>query len=317
MAKALGSALKPLASAGRALVAPVATQDSGYFNSAGKPTFANSPQVTGLDTTTPTGTAAPTQSVTTTVTPPPPDLSGSKWQAYLTPDQLNALGQARATYGENLGNETASSGIQLDANGNPVTDSSGNPVLSNSGTDEINYASTVQNAQYAHDVNTAQSNEELAARGLFDSSIRANDLTDLNRTLATTQATATATLNTLVGEATRAITALNGGWASTQLGYQGDAAQNAAAAPAQQPYQQTTQVPATPPAQPALAPAPAVIQPPVPAGPGSPQPRTSSGGQNAWSNVLGGAKLGTASAGKAGAVLAGNRLAAPARGARS
>jgi hypothetical protein len=148
------------------------------------------------------------------VTPPPADLSGDQWKSYLSPDQLNALSQAGITTTQGVGDWNAR-----------ATDA------------QAGYNQRVGDAQYQHDVNTEQANEALAARGLFSSSIRANDLTDINRTLADTQANAYATLNTLVGEATRAITALNSSWGSTQLAYQGIAGANAAGLPAEQPYQ--------------------------------------------------------------------------------
>lgn len=165
----------------------------------------------------------PGHAETTTVTPPPPDLSGSKWLAYLTPDQLNSLNQA---------------GYQFTQQG-----SNWQAQINNANTD---YNTTLANAQYSHDVSQAQAVEEMAARGLSVSGIRDTDLTDINRSLAERQALASQTLNTLVGEATRAITGLNNSWTSTQTAYQGDAAINAAASPEAQPYQQTTWVPNAP-----------------------------------------------------------------------
>jgi hypothetical protein len=191
-----------------------------------------------------TGPGAPpagaplTTTVTHTVTPPPPDLSGNNWLAYLSPDQLNSLNQAGYQWAQGVGDQNA-----------------------NIGNAQNQYNVQNANAQYAHDVNTAQANEALAARGLFSSGIRANDLTDINRTLADTQAAATATLNTLVGEAQRAIIGLNNSWGSTQAAYQGIAAGAAAASPAAQPYQVTEQVPMAAPAQ---APPPAAAAGPTP-----------------------------------------------------
>lgn len=164
-----------------------------------------------------------THPVTSTVTPPPPDLSGSKWMGYLSPDQLNALNQAGYQFTQQSGDWQAR--------------------ISNANTD---YNTTLADAQHNHDVQQAQAVEEMAARGLAVSGIQASDLTDINRALAERQAMASQTLNTLVGEATRAITALNNSWGSTQIAYEGLAAANAANSPAQQPYDVTTQVPNAP-----------------------------------------------------------------------
>ena len=208
------------------------------------------PPLTPQQTAAGAAPAPPPPPATITVTPPPPDLSGDKWQAYLTPDQLNALQQAK------------------------ITDTQGVGDWNQRATDaQAEYDRATANAQYQHDVNTQQANEALAARGLFSSSIRANDLTDINRTLADTQAAAYATLNTLVGEATRAITALNSSWGATQIGYQGIAGANAAALPANQPYQAPNPAYQASVRDPALGTPPPTAAPPTPSQPISPNPQ--------------------------------------------
>lgn len=178
----------------------------------------------------PAGTPAGMQAVTSTVTPPPADLSNGRWLGYLHPDQLDQLNQAGATYNQRAGDAQA----QID-NAN------------------IDYNTSLANAQYAHDVSQEQAVEEMAARGLSVSGIRDSDLTDINRSLTERQAFASQTLSTLVGEATRAISGLNSSWGSSQILAQSEAAVNAAQLPQQQPYQATSYVPSAP-AAPAAGP---------------------------------------------------------------
>src|SRR6266576_225012 len=217
-----------IASAGSALIAPpkpsgIGTAGTAILPAQKSPTAGLShPSHPPSKPTKPTTPATPTPT-----TPAAPDLSGNKWMGYLTPDQLANLTTAGNTYTSGVGNWIAASGLQLDANGHPIVDASGNPVLNQAGTGEIAYNQAVSEAQHAHDVSQQRAIEEMAARGLSVSGIRDSDLTDINRTLVDTTAVATANLDTLIGEATRAIAGLNAGWNTAQLLGQGQAATNA------------------------------------------------------------------------------------------
>lgn len=222
----------------------------------------------------PAGAPAPTHPVTTSTPAAPPDMSGAKWMGYLTPDQLGQLNAASTTYGINVGAQSRRSGVQLDANNQPTG------AVSPSGDAEIQYNQTVQAAQHQHDVQQAQANEALAARGLFQSSIRANDLADIDAAMVQRQITAKSALDTLIADATDAIGRLNAGWGSTQLSYQGLAGQNAAALPPGPPTVTTTQAPGPRqgvrpgPTGPSQAPAPAAQRPPTPGAPAAAKPNT-------------------------------------------
>lgn len=232
------SGLRPIVRPiGSALVTPGAVADltAPRASSAGS-AIQNAGSYVSAPAGSPPGTPPGTHPVTTTTTPPLADLSGNAWMAQLTPDQLGALGNAQATYTQNVGDQNQR-----------ITDAN------------TQYTDAYNTAAYNSQVQQAQANEEMAARGLFVSGIRDSDMTDIQRTMTEAQTVAKANLDTLVGEATRAITALNSGWGATLGAYQGDAAANAAAAQQAASTTQTTYVP--------NAPAPAPAAPARPAAP--------------------------------------------------
>lgn len=141
---------------------PVATAPaiSGYFNAQGQPTFATSPSVTSLPNT-PTGTAP----ATTTTTPAPV-------APYLTPTQQAALNTIITN------NNNSITGYQQ-TYANDVTTTN----------------QDLQAAQLTHDNSTNSTNQSTAARGMFQSSIRDNDLADINSALTTRQNTLNTALN--------------------------------------------------------------------------------------------------------------------------
>jgi hypothetical protein len=175
---------------------------------------------------------------------------------YLSPDQLQGLNSASTTYGINVGQQERQSGIQVDANGQPIRDASGNPALTQ-GAAEIQYNQAVAQAQADHTRQQAQANEVLAARGMFQSSIHDGDLADIDAAMVSRQVNARAALNSLVADAADAIGRLNAGWAGTQSQYMGFAATNA-----------VNSAPTTPPpAAPQTPPAGGQAPPPPPARP--------------------------------------------------
>lgn len=133
--------------------------------------------------------------------PPPPDMSGDKWMAYLTPDQRTALLNAGTQASSSIGSQQQREGNAQDA-----------------------YTTSTANSQYAHDVNQDQVNQEMAARGMFLSSDRDNSLTDLNRTLVNNNAAALSSLNSIITDATSQIANINTQYGQTILGAQGNAA---------------------------------------------------------------------------------------------
>lgn len=218
---------------------------------------------TGAATAPPRPPAPPAAPPTAPPAYQPPDLSGNKWMAYLSPDQLNALNQTTLKNTQGLTDWYNRVG-GVDANGNFQA----NP----NGTAEQQYQTTMNAADLQAQQQTAQANEEMAARGLFQSSIRDNDLTDIQRTRVERQGLALSTLNSLIADATSAITALNGSTASALSGGQGLAATNAAAL--------ATPPPAGPPAasgQPPRVPTPSAPTGPIPSGPPRPQQPSSRG----------------------------------------
>lgn len=150
----------------------------------------------------------------------PPDMSGNKWMAYLSPDQLDSLNQTTLKNQQGINDWNNKVGTY-----DPTTGFVQNP----NGTAEQAYQQSMNAAQQAADQQTQQANNEMAARGMFQSSIRANDLTDIQRTRVERQGLALSTLNSLIADATSAITALNGSTSSAMGAAQGFAAINAAA----------------------------------------------------------------------------------------
>lgn len=186
---------------------------------------------------------SPAHSVTTTVTPPPPNLSGNNWQGYLTPDQLQNLYTASDQY---------ASGV---AQYGP-----GGAFLQNA---QADYNQATQQAQHEHDVQQSQHAQQLAARGMLQSGIAASDFADLDRSLTIRQSGAQSSLNASILGAQNAIDSLGRVWGHAQSVGQGQAAIDAAGMAQYQPYQQTTQVPASgsPPPAPGVAPPPAGAPP--------------------------------------------------------
>ncbi len=131
----------------------------------------------------------------------PPDLSGNKWQAYLNPDQLAAL----RTAGTNTG-------AQIGAQQRQESDA------------QAAYQQNVNDNAYAAAQQTSAANDAAAGRGMFLSSARANDLTDIQRSLVERQTTAKANLDTVIFNATNAIDALTNNYNTTVNQYQGWAA---------------------------------------------------------------------------------------------
>lgn len=218
---------KPRKAPGASLSTP--SQNGGGAGAA----FQQSGAATGTSVGQTSGSIHPTTITRTTQAPgpaPPPDLSGSKWMAYLTPDQrtalLNAGTQATSDINSQQGRETSAQ----DA-----------------------YTTGVANNQYSHDVNQDQVNQEMAARGMFLSSERDNSLTDLNRTLVNNNAAALSSLNSIITDATNQIANINGQYGNTLLGAQGDAAAQVPVTPpppAQAPTTTTTPIPRPPAAAP-------------------------------------------------------------------
>lgn len=210
---------KPPKTTGATLTTP--SQENG---------FTQTGAATGTSVGQTSGTIKPTTITKTNVTPgtPPPDLSGDKWMAYLTPDQRTTL--------LNAGTQASS-----DVTGQQQRQSDAQSAYSNS----------VNNNQYTHDINQDQVNQEMGARGMFLSSTRDNDLTDLNRTLVLNNAAALSSLNSIITDATAQINNINTQYGQTVLGAQGDAASQvpveAAAAPAKT---TTTTTPIPQPAKP-------------------------------------------------------------------
>lgn len=175
------------------------------------------------------GTIRPTTITRTTQapgTPPPPDMSGDKWMAYLTPDQRTTLLNAGTQASSSIGSQQQREGNAQDA-----------------------YTTSTANSQYAHDVNQSRVNEEMAARGMFLSSDRDNSLTDLNRTLVNNNAAALSSLNSIITDATNQISNINTQYGQTILGAQGDAAAQVpvtAPPPAAPPTTTTTPIPRPP-----------------------------------------------------------------------
>lgn len=158
--------------------------------------------------------------------PPPPDMSGDKWMAYLTPDQRTALLNAGTQASSSIGSQQQREGNAQDA-----------------------YTTSTANSQYAHDVNQDQVNQEMAARGMFLSSDRDNSLTDLNRTLVNNNAAALSSLNSIITDATSQIANINTQYGQTILGAQGNAAAQVpvtAPPPAAPPVTTTTPIPRPP-----------------------------------------------------------------------
>ena len=164
-----------------------------YTPSTPPPTWVN-PNKPPTPTATPAAPAAAPPLVT-------PDLSGDNWKAYLTPDQLGAM--------NTLANNTSNS---IGADQRKMSDAQGA------------YNTADAQAQYTHDQNISNANDQMAGRGMFLSSIRGNDLTDIDRTLVNYRATATANLNSLIQSANADITNLGANWNTALLAYQGDAA---------------------------------------------------------------------------------------------
>jgi hypothetical protein len=175
-----------------------------------------------------------------TVTPPPPDMSGANWQAYLTPDQLGALDQASNAF----------------VTGNAQYGPQG-PVQTGA---QASYQQSMAASQYEHDVGRRDAAENLASRGMLQSSIGAGDFADLDRSLVVRQSAAQSNLNNVLLSAQQSIDDLNRLWGTAQTQAMGESAGNAAQAPQFQPYQQSVNVPqqGVPPA-PASAPRPAPV----------------------------------------------------------
>jgi hypothetical protein len=84
-------------------------------------------------------------------------------------------------------------------------------------------------AKQTHDVNTDNTNQSTAARGLFQSSIRDADLNDIDATLAMRNNILNTNLQKLMTDATSAIGGLQTDWATTHNYYNTIAAANAQA----------------------------------------------------------------------------------------
>lgn len=176
----------------------------------------------GVGAQIPGGTHPVTKNIT--VTPPPPDMSGDKWRGYLTPDQAGALNTAFDTHGYNVGVQQRN-----------IADA------------QETTTSAIQAAQLQHDQNTNLANQELAARGMFQSSVRDNDLADLDAAFVQRQDALSTNFQTLQTNALANIDWLNKTYNDTLGNAQGNAAIQAMQLPVNLPHPgtQTTQVPNT------------------------------------------------------------------------
>lgn len=178
--------------------------------------------------TAPTRAAAPAAPVAPAAPAAPVDTGPSP---FLTPAQQAALDKYNATYRTKIGN------VNPDALKGLTADQITQALINGGGTfgqalsqGEANYTAGLGNAQHVHDISADNANQMMAARGLFQSSIRDGDLNDIDATLATRNAalkTAWTSLQTRIG------TQFN--TSTTDLGYtdqyyHGLAVQNAQAA---------------------------------------------------------------------------------------
>lgn len=94
-------------------------------------------------------------------------------------------------------------------------------------TSTIDTNQALADAQRGHDINTESENESAAARGLFQSSIRASDLNDIDATLATRQNTLNTALQSLTTSTGTNVTRLNTQRGGGDTAFLGMAVQNA------------------------------------------------------------------------------------------
>lgn len=178
-----------------------------------------------------------THPVTTTQTITPPPVA-----PFLTAAQQTALNQAGDNWSLGLTqqNNRVRQGMVQSGLGNPAAFdfNSGNVDQALNPSSGGDWAA----AQINHDKNIAAANEALAARGMFQSSVRANDLADIDTALALRQNEIRTNLANLIGDATAQVTWLNNNWNHIQAGGLAQQIENAQNSPAAQPYQQTTTV---------------------------------------------------------------------------
>lgn len=142
-------------------------------------------------------TATPAKPTTTAAPAAPPP--------FLTPAEQVAWQKYQGAYADRIGN------INPDTLAGASPDQVTQALINAGGTlgqslavGEAKYTSGLGNAQQSHDLSADNANQVMAARGLFQSSIRDADLNDIDATLATRQATlntAWGALQTRIGSA--------------------------------------------------------------------------------------------------------------------
>lgn len=145
---------------------------------------------------TPTRTAPAKPAAPAAPTAPPP---------FLTPAEQAAWTKYQGSYQDRIGN------INPDALAGASPDQITQALINGGGTlgqslaaGQSKYTTAMGNALQAHDISTDNANQVMAARGLFQSSIRDGDLNDIDATLATRNATlntAWSSLQTRIGTA--------------------------------------------------------------------------------------------------------------------
>lgn len=177
---------------------------SGYFNSAGKPTFANSPQVKGLAKS-PTGlTNTQAAAAGTSNGPPPPHYA----QPFLQPDQQQALINWNLSYGNQI-----AALAQGDTNA------------------LVSYNQGISDAQLASAQNTQTADADAAARGVFQSGIHDAALNDIAATQARQNNILYTAYTTTLSNDADARTRLNTANTGMQGTFNTEAVQNAQAIP--------------------------------------------------------------------------------------
>lgn len=186
---------------GAALTTPSQSPNIGAKLSTNRPTHTGA-KLSGLKTAKPP-TRAPAAAPTRTApaapaapTAPPP---------FLTPAEQAAWNKYQGGYADRIGN------INPDSLAGASPDQITQALINGGGTlgqslsqGQSRYTAGMGNAQQSHDLSADNANQVMAARGLFQSSIRDADLNDIDATLAARQATlntAWGSLQTRIGTA--------------------------------------------------------------------------------------------------------------------
>lgn len=183
---------------GASLITP--SQNAPFGSTARSELGRNIPQATlsGLHAAKP---PKPTKPAPTHAAPPKPAPTAPP--PFLTPAEQAAWTKYQGSYADRIGN------INPNALAGAAPDQITQALINGGGTlgqslaaGQSKYTSSMGNALQAHDISTDNANQVMAARGLFQSSIRDGDLNDIDATLATRNATlntAWSSLQTRVG----------------------------------------------------------------------------------------------------------------------